>query len=76
MMRFRSPSVRQRGKKREEAAYEGGCSFRPIMMTTMRRAIGGVAIGFRLGFGSELRRSVGIGHGRRLIFRPGANAHT
>jgi multidrug efflux pump len=44
-----------------EAIYEASLlRFRPIMMTTMAALLGGLPLALGSGFGSELRRPLGI----------------
>ncbi|MBV9873455.1 MAG: efflux RND transporter permease subunit [Verrucomicrobia bacterium] len=66
---FALQAARQRGKNATEAAYEACLlRFRPIMMTTMAALLAGVPLAFGSGFGSELRRPLGISMVGGLIF--------
>jgi len=52
---------RHHGKNATDAIYEACLlRFRPIMMTTMAALLGGLPLAFGAGFGSELRRPLGI----------------
>ena len=48
--------------------------FRPIMMTTMAAMLSGLPLMLGHGAGSELRRPLGLRHGRRAAAEPGAHA--
>ena len=66
---FALQAARERGKNATEAAYEACLlRFRPIMMTTMAALLAGVPLAFGSGFGSELRRPLGIAMVGGLIF--------
>ncbi|MBV8102116.1 MAG: efflux RND transporter permease subunit, partial [Verrucomicrobia bacterium] len=66
---FALQAARQRGKNATEAAYEACLlRFRPIMMTTMAALLAGVPLAFGTGFGSEIRRPLGIAMVGGLIF--------
>jgi multidrug efflux pump len=66
---FALQASRQRGKNATEAAYEACLlRFRPIMMTTMAALLAGVPLAFGSGFGSEIRRPLGISMVGGLIF--------
>jgi multidrug efflux pump len=66
---FALQAARQRGKNATEAAYEACLlRFRPIMMTTMAALLAGVPLAFGSGFGSEIRRPLGISMVGGLIF--------
>ena len=66
---FALQAERERGKNSTEAVYEACLlRFRPIMMTTMAALFGGVPLAFGSGFGSELRRPLGIAMVGGLIF--------
>jgi multidrug efflux pump len=66
---FALQAARQRGKNATEAAYEACLlRFRPIMMTTMAALLAGVPLAFGSGFGSEIRRPLGIAMVGGLIF--------
>jgi len=61
MVDFALESERQHGKSPTDAIYEACLlRFRPIMMTTMAALLGGLPLAFGMGFGSELRRPLGI----------------
>ena len=72
---FALQAERERGKNATEAAYEACLlRFRPIMMTTMAALLAGVPLAFGTGFGSELRRPLGISMVGGLDLQPGADA--
>jgi multidrug efflux pump len=61
MVDFALDAERNRGKNSTDAIYEACLlRFRPIMMTTMAALLGGLPLAFGSGFGSELRRPLGI----------------
>ncbi|MGB7280615.1 MAG: efflux RND transporter permease subunit, partial [Candidatus Acidiferrum sp.] len=61
MVDFALDAERHRGKNSTDAIYEACLlRFRPIMMTTMAALLGGLPLAFGTGFGSELRRPLGI----------------
>jgi multidrug efflux pump len=61
MVDFALEAERQHGKNSTDAIYEACLlRFRPIMMTTMAALLGGLPLAFGSGFGSELRRPLGI----------------
>jgi len=61
MVDFALEAERQHGKSPTDAIYEACLlRFRPIMMTTMAALLGGLPLAFGMGFGSELRRPLGI----------------
>jgi multidrug efflux pump len=61
MVDFALDAERNQGKNSTEAIYEACLlRFRPIMMTTMAALLGGLPLAFGSGFGSELRRPLGI----------------
>jgi multidrug efflux pump len=61
MVDFALEAERVHGKKATEAIYEACLlRFRPIMMTTMAALLGGLPLALGTGFGSELRRPLGI----------------
>jgi multidrug efflux pump len=61
MVDFALEAERQHGKNATEAIYEACLlRFRPIMMTTMAALLGGLPLALGSGFGSELRRPLGI----------------
>jgi multidrug efflux pump len=61
MVDFALEAEREHGKNSTDAIFEA-CMlrFRPIMMTTMAAMLGGLPLAFGSGFGSELRRPLGI----------------
>jgi multidrug efflux pump len=61
MVDFALEAERQHGKSSRDAIYEASLlRFRPIMMTTMAALLGGLPLALGTGFGSELRRPLGI----------------
>jgi len=61
MVDFALEAERQHGKSPTDAIYEACLlRFRPIMMTTMAALLGGLPLAIGMGFGSELRRPLGI----------------
>ena len=58
---FALEAERERGKNSTDAIYEASLlRFRPIMMTTMAALLAGIPLAFGHGYGSELRRPLGI----------------
>jgi multidrug efflux pump len=58
---FALDAERNQGKNATEAIFEAAqLRFRPIMMTTMAALLAGVPLALGTGFGSELRRPLGI----------------
>ena len=58
---FALEAERKHGKSSREAIYEASLlRFRPIMMTTMAALLGGIPLALGTGYGSELRRPLGI----------------
>jgi multidrug efflux pump len=58
---FALEAERQHGKNSTDAIYEASLlRFRPIMMTTMAALLGGIPLALGRGYGSELRRPLGI----------------
>jgi multidrug efflux pump len=58
---FALEAEREHGKNSTEAIYEASLlRFRPIMMTTMAALLGGIPLALGTGYGSELRRPLGI----------------
>jgi multidrug efflux pump len=58
---FALDAERNQGKTATEAIYEAAqLRFRPIMMTTMAALLAGIPLALGTGFGSELRRPLGI----------------
>jgi multidrug efflux pump len=61
MVDFALEGEREHGKSATDAIYEACLlRFRPIMMTTMAALLGGLPLALGSGFGSELRRPLGI----------------
>ena len=61
MVDFALEGERKHGKTATEAIYEACLlRFRPIMMTTMAALLAGLPLALGTGFGSELRRPLGI----------------
>ena len=61
MVDFALEGERKHGKNATDAIYEACLlRFRPIMMTTMAALLGGLPLALGTGFGSELRRPLGI----------------
>jgi multidrug efflux pump len=61
MVDFALEAERQHGKNATDAIYEACLlRFRPIMMTTMAALLAGLPLALGTGFGSELRRPLGI----------------
>jgi len=58
---FALEAEREHGKNSTDAIYEASLlRFRPIMMTTMAALLGGIPLALGQGYGSELRRPLGI----------------
>jgi multidrug efflux pump len=77
MVDFALESERQRGKNSTDAIYEACLlRFRPIMMTTMAALLGGLPLAFGTGFGSELRRPLGIAMVGGLILSQALTLYT
>ncbi len=61
MVDFALEAEREGGKNATDAIYEASLlRFRPIMMTTMAALLAGLPLALGTGFGSELRRPLGI----------------
>jgi multidrug efflux pump len=61
MVDFALDAERNHGKSAPDAIYEASLlRFRPIMMTTMAALLAGLPLALGSGFGSELRRPLGI----------------
>ncbi len=61
MVDFALEAERQHGKNATDAIYEACLlRFRPIMMTTMAALLAGLPLALGTGFGSELRRPLGV----------------
>jgi multidrug efflux pump len=61
MVDFALEAERNHGKNSTDAIYQACLlRFRPILMTTMAALLGGLPLAFGTGFGSELRRPLGI----------------
>ena len=75
MVDFALEAEREHGKNATDAIYEACLlRFRPIMMTTMAALLGGLPLALGTGFGSELRRPLGIAMVGGLLLEPGAHA--
>ncbi len=58
---FALEGERERGKSPTDAIYEASLlRFRPIMMTTMAALLAGIPLALGRGYGSELRRPLGV----------------
>jgi multidrug efflux pump len=69
MVDFALEGERKHGKNATDAIYDACLlRFRPIMMTTMAALLGGLPLALGTGFGSELRRPLGIAMVGGLIF--------
>jgi multidrug efflux pump len=69
MVDFALEAERKEGKNSTDAIYEACLlRFRPIMMTTMAALLGGLPLALGTGFGSELRRPLGIAMVGGLLF--------
>jgi multidrug efflux pump len=61
MIDFALEAERNQGKSSEDAIYQACIlRFRPIMMTTMAALLGGLPLAVGTGYGSELRRPLGV----------------
>jgi multidrug efflux pump len=61
MVDFALEAERKHGRNATDAIYEACLlRFRPIMMTTMAALLGGLPLALGTGFGSEIRRPLGI----------------
>jgi multidrug efflux pump len=61
MVDFALEGERQHGKNATDAIYEACLlRFRPIMMTTMAALLAGLPLALGTGYGSELRKPLGI----------------
>ncbi len=61
MVDFALEGQREQGKNATDAIYDACLlRFRPIMMTSMAALLAGIPLAFGKGFGSELRRPLGI----------------
>jgi multidrug efflux pump len=61
MIDFALDAERNHGKSSEEAIFQACLlRFRPIMMTTMAALLGGLPLAIGTGYGSELRRPLGV----------------
>jgi multidrug efflux pump len=61
MVDFALEGEREHGKSATDAIYDACLlRFRPIIMTTMAALLAGIPLAFGTGFGSELRRPLGI----------------
>jgi multidrug efflux pump len=69
MVDFALEGERKHGKNATDAIYDACLlRFRPIMMTTMAALLGGLPLALGTGFGSELRRPLGIAMVGGLLF--------
>jgi multidrug efflux pump len=77
MVDFALEGERQHGKSATDAIYEASLlRFRPIMMTTMAALLGGIPLAFGTGFGSEIRRPLGIAMVGGLILSQALTLYT
>jgi multidrug efflux pump len=77
MVDFALEAERQHGKNATDAIYEACLlRFRPIMMTTMAALLGGLPLALGTGFGSELRRPLGISMVGGLILSQALTLYT
>ena len=77
MVDFALEAEREHGKSSTDAIYEASLlRFRPIMMTTMAALLGGIPLAFGTGFGSELRRPLGIAMVGGLILSQALTLYT
>jgi multidrug efflux pump len=61
MIDFALEAERKQGRSSKEAIYQACLlRFRPIMMTTMAALLGGLPLALGTGYGSELRRPLGV----------------
>jgi multidrug efflux pump len=74
---FALEGEREHGKSATEAVFEA-CMlrFRPIMMTTMAALLAGIPLAMGTGFGSELRRPLGIAMVGGLILSQALTLYT
>jgi multidrug efflux pump len=77
MVDFALEAEREHGKTSRDAIYEASLlRFRPIMMTTMAALLGGIPLAVGTGFGSELRRPLGIAMVGGLILSQALTLYT
>jgi multidrug efflux pump len=77
MVDFALEAERVHGKNSTDAIYEACLlRFRPIMMTTMAALLGGLPLALGTGFGSELRRPLGIAMVGGLILSQALTLYT
>ena len=77
MVDFALEGERKHGKNATDAIYEACLlRFRPIMMTTMAALLGGLPLALGTGFGSELRRPLGIAMVGGLILSQALTLYT
>jgi multidrug efflux pump len=77
MVDFALEAEREHGKSSRDAIYEASLlRFRPIMMTTMAALLGGIPLALGTGFGSELRRPLGIAMVGGLILSQALTLYT
>ena len=74
---FALEAERHHGKSSRDAIFEASMlRFRPIMMTTMAALLGGIPLALGTGYGSELRRPLGIAMVRGLLLSQGLTLYT
>jgi multidrug efflux pump len=77
MVDFALDAERNHGKNAKDAIYEACLlRFRPIMMTTMAALLAGLPLALGTGFGSELRRPLGIAMVGGLILSQALTLYT
>jgi multidrug efflux pump len=77
MVDFALDAERNHGMNSTDAIYQACLlRFRPIMMTTMAALLGGLPLAFGSGFGSELRRPLGIAMVGGLILSQALTLYT
>ncbi len=77
MVDFALEGERKHGKNATDAIYDACLlRFRPIMMTTMAALLGGLPLALGTGFGSELRRPLGISMVGGLILSQALTLYT
>jgi multidrug efflux pump len=77
MVDFALEAQRKRGKNATDAIYEACLlRFRPIMMTTMAALLAGLPLALGSGYGSELRRPLGIAMVGGLLFSQALTLYT
>jgi multidrug efflux pump len=77
MVDFALDAERQGGKSARDAIYEASLlRFRPILMTTMAALLAGIPLALGTGFGSELRRPLGVAMVGGLIMSQALTLYT